>query len=204
MSKAERQEFTKRQWQWLRQVQSDPRVSSGAFVLAFVLVRYFNQDMGGDAWPSIATLAEQLHKAERIAGSYVSELKSTGHLIVQRRKQRSSLYRMRLQEPQEVAEQTTSKNGRELPNKEPQECAALEHQEPQHSASRTAVFGSKNGNFSSSPINKNNCLKDLSEESKAREGARPLSATRKNPILERRKALLAEANAKLSRTQNDG
>lgn len=156
-------EFTKATWVWLRIVQGDARVSSGAFVLAFLLCAYyFNRKERGFAWPSVATLALKMHKSERAAGAHVKELEALGHLLVERRGPHASRYRMASKDTQKTAEQAEPsrplKNRRKLPNKEPKKPADLQNDDRQFSVKCSANSGEMIGNFASPYI------EELSEE----------------------------------------
>jgi hypothetical protein len=83
-------------FQWLRQVQEDPAISSAGFELAFVIGQYMSR--GGVAWPSQETLAGALRMSKRNIRNLTDQLVSLGHLQVTATPGRGHTSRYRLLE----------------------------------------------------------------------------------------------------------
>ena len=70
---------TKELFQWLNAVAADPKVSAGAFRVAYKLSQHFNR-VTGEAWPSLETLADAVGVNERTVRRCIDELCDAAHL----------------------------------------------------------------------------------------------------------------------------
>jgi DNA-binding transcriptional regulator YhcF (GntR family) len=71
--------FTKDKFEWLDQVAADVRLPGTAFKLAYLISQNINRQ-SGNAWPSIATLANRLGTNEKTVRRLTDELCEAGHL----------------------------------------------------------------------------------------------------------------------------
>jgi hypothetical protein len=79
MSKA----FTKKVFDWLRQVRTDKRVHTFDVVVALELTDYFNEDAeNGRAWPSYRTIGDAINVPEKSVRRSIDRLVAGGHLHV--------------------------------------------------------------------------------------------------------------------------
>ena len=69
-------------FEWLRQVQGDPSITSAAFELAFVILQHVNIKTGA-AWPTQKPLANALRISDRHVRKLIDALVDRGHLRVQ-------------------------------------------------------------------------------------------------------------------------
>jgi hypothetical protein len=74
-------DFTRKRFQWLDQVASDPKVSATGFVLAYRIAKFFNRDTG-EAWPAQPTLAAAMRMDTRSVRRLCDQLEAAGHLTV--------------------------------------------------------------------------------------------------------------------------
>jgi hypothetical protein len=74
--------FTREKFDWLDRIAGDPRLPATASRLAIVLTRYLNRQ-SGEAWPSVARLADDLSTAENTVRAALKALKKCGHLTVE-------------------------------------------------------------------------------------------------------------------------
>jgi hypothetical protein len=72
--------FTRDRFKWLDQVLADPKVTTQAFAVAYVIATRFLNRKTGSAWPAIATLAEHIHKSTRRTQQAVTNLIDRRHL----------------------------------------------------------------------------------------------------------------------------
>jgi DNA-binding IclR family transcriptional regulator len=78
---------------WLDQIAADPRITPGAFKIAYVIVRHLNW-RSREAWPSTLTIADRAGISERSVRRHIHELEHGGYVVVTRRAGSSSKYQM--------------------------------------------------------------------------------------------------------------
>lgn len=82
---------TRRKFEWLRSMVRDPNVSATAYRLACLLMwEYRNEAKGGECYPGLTTLAEDLNVNEKTIRRAIAELVDEGYLRVERRGKRAS------------------------------------------------------------------------------------------------------------------
>jgi hypothetical protein len=122
MSKA----FTKKVFDWLRQVRRDKRVHKFDVCIALELTDYFNEDAkDGRAWPSYRTIGDAIHVPEKSVRRAIERLVAHGHLYVVSGRQgrgHSNQYIMKLKpvegtgfSPEKPVEGTSFKNRSRTP-----------------------------------------------------------------------------------------
>ncbi|WP_441260819.1 helix-turn-helix transcriptional regulator [Bradyrhizobium sp. 521_C7_N1_3] len=90
-------DFTRKQFDWLRQVAFDSELPPAASRVATALTKYFSREHDGWAWMSQATLARDLGMPERTVRYALSALVDDGHLVTKRRgKKETNLYHLQL------------------------------------------------------------------------------------------------------------
>jgi hypothetical protein len=94
---SKRDNFTRDQFDWLRQVAFDNGLPPAASRVAVALTQYFSRKHDGWAWMAQATIAHDLGMSERTARSALSALNERGHLVTKRRgKMETNLYHLAL------------------------------------------------------------------------------------------------------------
>lgn len=75
--------FTKKVFDWLHQVNRDPRVPNAVTAVALELSSYFNEDDNdGRAWPSSKRIGDAMHLHETNVLRAIQRLAAAGHLHV--------------------------------------------------------------------------------------------------------------------------
>jgi hypothetical protein len=94
---SKRDNFTRDQFDWLRQVAFDSGLPPAASRVAVALTRYFSRKHDGWAWMAQATIAHDLGMPERTVRFALSALNERGHLVTKRRgKMETNLYHLAL------------------------------------------------------------------------------------------------------------
>ena len=88
----------------------DSGVNDAAFRVYAALRRY--ADDQGEAWPSIGTIAERLHRSQRSVSRAIAELEKAGAINVQRRFNQSSLYTILHTPPLQMVTEMTGGTGK--------------------------------------------------------------------------------------------
>ena len=98
--------FEKFKEQWLKQVMADKELPLTAFHLCFVISTYMNRKEGGEAYPSLETLAREAGMSRRWVIVLTKHVEDRGHLEIRRsrlgRKNVSNRYRPRLHQGSEL------------------------------------------------------------------------------------------------------
>jgi hypothetical protein len=94
---SKRDNFTRDQFDWLRQVAFDSGLPPAASRVAAALTQYFSRKHDGWAWMAQATIARDLGMPERTVRFALSALNERGHLVSKRRgKMETNLYHLAL------------------------------------------------------------------------------------------------------------
>jgi len=92
---------------WLKQIMADKELPCSAFPLCFVISTYMNRKKGGEAYPSLETLAKDTGMSRRWVIVLTKRLEERGHLEIKHnnkgRKNVSNRYRPRLHQGSELA-----------------------------------------------------------------------------------------------------
>lgn len=92
-----------------------PDLSSGALHLLIVLSDYYNEDQR-KAWPSLVTLAKDMHCSKQSVIRHMKELTAAGLVVKRFRPNDTNTYRVRRVTPMEVASEVVTNWNRQVSN----------------------------------------------------------------------------------------
>jgi DNA-binding MarR family transcriptional regulator len=92
LSKEEAATTRKAQDAWLRRASQDARLTPAAFRVAYALIGYVDWKTLGGAFPEQATIAANVHLAERTVRDSLKSLEAAGYISSQRRYNKSNIY----------------------------------------------------------------------------------------------------------------